>query len=472
MRTIVILFFALLSSFASAQSLEQNVYSVIDSFNVNEFNSRTQIALAVYDLQKDSLLFATNEKLLLHPGSNQKILTTAAALLFLNEEYEFTTGLYYDGEISGSVLKGNLYLKGGLDPDLRKEELELFLDEIKDKGIETIEGNIYADVSLMDDNFWGQGWMWDDDPWSDFPYFTALNINDDCVKIVIAPTAIGKKASVKIYPPSLFYTFENNLITHTLESHYTVMRNWKNRSNHFAISGSINVSEEPDTMFLNLTNTNYYAVTLMKEILYREEIITLGITDTSVTPEDAVLLGEIKRTLGEVIINLNKNSDNLSAEMVLRALSSLNMKSRYSAKGGIYWVDSLITLAGFNPKNYRIVDGSGVSHYNLVTVELIIGILKYFYKEKPKLFDLLYNSFPVAGVDGTLKRRMKSGYAFGNVKAKTGTLSGVSALSGFVKNKSGGELAFSIFVQNFVGSTRRARNLQDRICEILAGSEL
>ena len=119
---------------------------------------------------------------------------------------------------------------------------------------------------------------------------------------------------------------------------------------------------------------------------------------------------------------------------------------------------------------YRLADGSGVSHYNLVSAELLLGVLKYFYYEEPDLYETLYESFPIAGIDGSLKNRMEKTKAENNVHAKTGTLSGVSSLSGYVKNKRGNMIAFSILVQNYNDSSKQAREFIDAVCEILAES--
>jgi D-alanyl-D-alanine carboxypeptidase/D-alanyl-D-alanine-endopeptidase (penicillin-binding protein 4) len=124
-----------------------------------------------------------------------------------------------------------------------------------------------------------------------------------------------------------------------------------------------------------------------------------------------------------------------------------------------------------NPRNYRIVDGSGVSHYNLVSTELLNAVLKYFYLHQTELYKTLSQSFPLAGVDGTLKRRMKNTLAENNVRAKTGTISGVSSLSGYVTTKSKHQLSFSLMIQNHVRKTYRAVYFLDKICSLLAELE-
>ena len=142
-----------------------------------------------------------------------------------------------------------------------------------------------------------------------------------------------------------------------------------------------------------------------------------------------------------------------------------------TANDGLTAVKRLIDSIGFNSNEYSIADGSGVSHYNLGSAELILKILKYFYYERKDLFSLFYNSLAIAGVDGTLKNRMKDTSAQNNVHAKTGTLNGVSNLSGYVTARNGHLLAFSIMIQNYVDESSEARSFQNKICELLAEFE-
>ncbi len=467
MKKFAFIFIVLLTSLVNGQS---STYpgAKIDSLLNDKFFDSTLLSMEVYNSELDSTLFAINNNLLLHPASNMKILTSAAALYFLGFNYKFVTTLYLSGVIKGETLKGNIYLKGGFDPDFTSDDLERFVTAIENLGIKYIQGNIYADVSAMDSLFWGNGWMWNDDPYADFPYMTPMNINDDCVNIIVKPTNIGRKAVVNILPHSLFYTFDNQIITTSDSSNFRGTRDWIKRKNHFVFTGFINVNAEPDTFKLNLVNTNLYAATLLKEALYRDGVNCFGIVDTQSVPKRARLIGQFERPLTEVLKNMNKISDNLSAEMTLRALGLKYFGPPSGAKKGIKMVDSLISVCGLNPSDYRIVDGSGVSHYNLITTHLIVSVLKYLKNKKPALFEFLTGTFPLAGVDGTLKHRMKHGAAYNNVKAKTGTLSGVSTLSGILVNSKKQKIIFSIFIQNYNGSSKRARKFQDEICNLLA----
>ena len=168
---------------------------------------------------------------------------------------------------------------------------------------------------------------------------------------------------------------------------------------------------------------------------------------------------------------MNKTSDNLDAEMLLYAIAFADSGAPAMADDGLAAVKRFIETLGFNSDDYYLADGSGVSHYNLVSAELLSEFLKNIYYERKDLFDLFYNSLAIAGVDGTLKNRMRGTLAEGNVHAKTGTIKGVSNLSGYVTSKNGHLLAFSILIQNFVEEYSKARSFQDKICELLAEYE-
>lgn len=436
------------------------------------FFSRCQIGVDAYNISKKEIVFRHNEKLLFRPASNMKIVTTATALCVLGPEYNFTTQIKYDGEINDGVLNGNLYFLGGFDPDFTSADLDTMIMKLKDEGINKIVGNINVDVSNMDSLDWGLGWMWDDEPSYDFPHMTPLPINNASLQVAISPSKIGEKAILKTIPESDYFKYVNNIYTVDNDTSDLILsRDWINNSDSLIFEGGLFVESEPDTLTINFKNTNQYFLTLAKETLAKNRIKFDGKCGVKIAPVEAKTIVTKQRSFGKVIVNLNKTSDNLSAEMTLRALAFNRFGKYASAEKGIKLIDSLIVEVGLNPDDYRIVDGSGVSHYNLVSVELLNEILRYMQQYHAKLFNVLYESFPIAGVDGTLDTRMMEGRAYNNVHAKTGTLSGVSSLSGYLTSKSGDLISFSINIQNFVGSAKTARYFQDKICEILSNME-
>ena len=468
---LLILLLFIIQACASFQPTPKTFQNGIDSLFSSDFFNSTQAGISVYDLTENKPLFRHNEKLLLRPASNEKILTTGAAYLFLGTNYNFKTSAYYTGEIKDSVCTGDIYITGGFDPDFTSNDLDSLVKKIKDSGIKEIRGNLYADVSTMDSLFWGDGWMWNDDPESYAAYLTPLNINKNCIKVVSEPNEIGKPAKISLIPQTNFFTIKNYSATiDNGAKNLTVSRDWINRNNTIIVRGLIPKSVKRDTTTLNVFNPTFYFLNLMKEGFERNQISFKGKVDTLTLQRDAEKFFSIERNINPVIVHTNKVSDNLSAEMLLRAIALKLFNKPATAKKGITLVDSLITLAGMNPKNYLIVDGSGLSSYNLLSAELITEVLKYFYFKQPELFSKLYNSFPISGFDGTLSGRMKQGVAYKHVHGKTGSLSGVSNLSGYLESKNGHLIAFSILIQNFVGDAKQAREFQDKLCEIISKS--
>ncbi len=463
----LLLIFLLNYHFAFSQN-EELLKLNIDKLLSDNFFETTLAAVDIYDLTAQQILYQKNNKMLLHPASNMKILTTAAALLFLGPDYKFQTKLYYTGEIVNQTLYGDLYIKGGCDPDFTSQDIDSLVYAINSVGIKEISGNIYGDVSMIDSLFWGSGWMWDDDPSTDEPYLTALNINDNAISVLAERTNPGKLIKVSILPETKYVQIDNKAISvdSGISNTLKVTRDWLYRKNTIIIKGALNREKELNRV--NVFKPELYFLTLFQESLNKLGIKSEGEKSFSSVPSFAVPLYTFERTFDSVIVNLNKTSDNLSAEMTLRALGAKYNKLPSTAEDGIKMIDSMIVLAGLDPTVYRLVDGSGVSHYNLISAELLIGILKYFYYQHPELYEILYNSFPAAGVDGTLRNRMKNTKAEKNVHAKTGTLSGVSCLSGYVTAANGNQIAFSLLIQNHVRNTAAAVAFQNEVCRLLA----
>lgn len=444
-------------------SLEKQINRIISP----EFSQKTQISIDVYNLTLDKPLYSKNEKLLLRPASTIKILTSAAAYLFI-DGYKFQTSVYHDGEIEDSVCYGSLYIYGGCDPEFNIKDLDSLTKEIKNYGIKEIRGNIYADTSFMDSEIWGEGWMWDDDPQPFAAYFSPLNINRNVIRVTAKPGENGKPAIIEFNPPTDFFEVINSSKTiPSGKSNLKMTRDWFNRKNVIKVRGNISTASRPLNQTFSIFDPASYFLSVLKESISRNGIDFKGETHFINLPYEVEEIFTFERDIDSVIVNVNKKSDNLAAEMVLRALAYNYLAKPASAKNGIKLLDSLITLSGMNPEEYRIVDGSGLSFYNLLSAEVVTSVLKYIYYNEEEIFVKLYNSFPISGYDGTLKNRMRNSSIYRKVRGKTGSLSGVSALSGYIHNKNNELVTFSVLIQNFKNGAKAARDLQDKICEII-----
>ncbi len=468
MKKILILIFV--SSILIFSQDKQILITRIDSLLNDDYFKSTDIAIEAYDLTTRDSLYQHHSNMLMHPASNMKVLTTAAGLVFLGPKYNFATSLYYTGFIADSIIYGDLYAVGGLDPDFTTKDLDSMVVLLKNLGVKEIFGNIYGDVSMCDSLFWGNGWMWDDDPSTDAPYMTALNINTNAIQVKV--NYRNNIPEVTLIPDTKYVDVKFISYTGDTDNNKPVIidRDWINRKNTILIKRdtTINIPDDYETSeTVNVWQPEFYFLTLLKESLIRHGIEFNGIKQIKTLPQNSIKACSHQWEYDSVIVNLNKVSYNLGAEMTLRAMGEKYFGKPASAKKGLKLIDSLITLCKLDPKIYRIVDGSGVSHYNLVTAHLLLSVLKYMYYQYPDLYKILYYSFPIGGADGTLDTRMFDTSAQNNVHAKTGSLSGVSTLSGYLTAKNGHEIVFSIMEQNFVGTAKPARDYQDKICEIL-----
>jgi len=469
-KTILILIFFSFNHLA--QSGLTKLQNELDKIVNDNFFEQSQIAIEIFDLTESTSLYSHNNKLLLLPASNMKLLTSAAGLVFLGPDYEFTTTLYYNGVAEGVTLYGDLYIVGGLDPELTSNDLDSLVKAVKSLGIRFITENIYADISIKDSLYWGRGWMWDDHPDPGAPLLSALNINNNAIEVFVTGNKVGLPGIVSLKPETKYVKIENHseTVPSTVPGNLTITRDWINDKNTIFIEGEVRLGEVIDTSAhsnkLNLLNPEKYFLMLFKEHLEKEKIYSYGELEIKTLPDGSIYLAEINRSLAKVLNNLNKESDNLSGEMLLYALALKDSAAPAIAKNGIEIIKNLIDSVGLDPNDYLLADGSGVSRYNLVSAELLIELLKYMYKHSE--FYPYYNSLSVAGVDGTLEERMKNTVAEGNVHAKTGTLAGVSSLSGYVSARNGNLITFAIMMQNFVEKISVARRFQDKICELLA----
>jgi len=455
----------------------RDLVSDIDKIINEPFFDKTLIAIDIFDLTDSVSLFQKNEKLLLRPASNMKLLTSAAALMNLGEYYSFRTDLYHTGAIDGETLYGDIFVVGGFDPDFTTSDLDSLVKVIKSLGIKNIAGGIYGDISKKDSMYWGKGWMWDDDPEPSAPYLSALNINDNSIEVFVEGSKIGLPAVVSLVPKTDFVDVENKTVTvdSANDNDLLITRDWVNKKNTILVNGKVsnaelNISSENKSK-VNLLYPERYFLTLFKEHLGQGGIKIAKPIETKRLEENSVYLASIYRSIDTVLAVVNKDSDNLSAEMLIYAMAYNDSGAPATADDGLAAVKRFIDSIGSISDDYSIADGSGVSHYNLVSAELILKILKYFYYERKDLFPFFYNSLAIAGVDGTLRNRMKNTSAQNNVHAKTGTLNGVSNLSGYVTAKNSHLLAFSIMIQNFVEDYSKARSFQNKICELLAEYE-
>lgn len=443
---------------------QNNISTEIDKYIKQYLPSSSEVGIAVYNLSKDQLIYEHNANKLARPASTLKLLTAITALEYHVQPLE--TSLWYNGVIKENVLYGDLYVVGGLNPEFGEVELDEFISQIKKLSVSCIKGNIYGDISLKDSLYWGEGWAWDDNPSSYQPYISPLTYNKGKVTIESRPYNPGQKAQVIAKPKSSYYSIENKTVSKDPKAgKLEVTRNWLENQNNIMISGNVDRFRVKEVNVYN--STNFFLHTFYEKMM-QNGITIDGYYDVLEFEEgkETQLIYKNIITIPEIIKPMLKESDNLNAESLLINIGKLNKGKHISAKDGLTYVDSLVLKLGDNPCNYQIADGSGLSPYNLISANLLLNLLKYTYQKK-SIFNVIYPSMPVAGIDGTLAYRMKNTSAYKKVKAKTGTITAASSLAGFTENSKGEIIAFAILNQNILKSSQ-ARRFQDVVCSLLS----
>ena len=443
---------------------QNNISTEIDKYIKQYLPSSSEVGIAIYNLSKDQLIYEHNANKLARPASTLKLLTAITALEYHVQPLE--TSLWYNGVIKENVLYGDLYVVGGLNPEFGEVELDEFISQIKKLSVSCIKGNIYGDISLKDSLYWGEGWAWDDNPSSYQPYISPLTYNKGKVTIESRPYNPGQKAQVIAKPKSSYYSIENKTVSKDPKAgKLEVTRNWLENQNNIMISGNVDRFRVKEVNVYN--STNFFLHTFYEKMM-QNGITIDGYYDVLEFEEgkETQLIYKNIITIPEIIKPMLKESDNLNAESLLINIGKLNKGKHISAKDGLTYVDSLVLKLGDNPCNYQIADGSGLSPYNLISANLLLNLLKYTYQKK-SIFNVIYPSMPVAGIDGTLAYRMKNTSAYKKVKAKTGTITAASSLAGFTENSKGEIIAFAILNQNILKSSQ-ARRFQDVVCSLLS----
>jgi len=439
------------------------------------------IGIVIKSLRNGEVLYTMNENKLFVPASNMKLFTTAAALEILGSKYRFNTNIYVNGEISYSTIYGDLVIKGGGDPTFsgRFYEGNIFkvfdnwVDSLIDLGITNIRGNIVGDDNFFDDRKYGIGWSRDYESYWYAAPSGALSFNDNCVDITIFYNKSLDSVIVRHSPEIRGINVINEIIPVSPGEASTNIDIFREpNTNKIKVFGTFSRTSDTLKTYASVSNPTYYFLNVLKNRIESRGIKVLGYAvdiddyNKSIDYDNALYLFTYSSPfLYEVIKVINKGSQNFYAEQLLKVLGA-EKKGLGSIENGVDVCESWYSLVGLNPEHILMYDGSGLSHLNKVTPGQIINLLEVMYKSKN--FPFFLNSLPIAGIDGTLSRRMKNSVAENRVRAKTGFISFARNLSGYAKTQDNEDIAFAILVNNFNVPVKLVENLQDNICNLIA----
>ncbi len=449
----------------------------------------------VVNAETGAVLYARNASKNFVPASNAKLYTTAAALDQLGPDFRFETRLFADGPVEEGVLRGNLVVQGAGDPSLggyeqRRDPAAVFrawADSLKAAGISFVEGDVVGDDDVLSDTPLGAGWSWDDEPYYYAAESGGLVFNQNAVEFWIEGQAPGAPAQVRWEPFNTGYIEVTNA-TRTSDWGTSIEEDYaRARGTNAIYLGTRVPAGRTERETLTITNGTLYFAHVLREALLRRGIGVDGrAVDVDEMPLKPAYDERFRRLatytsppLSEIAASLQKESLNLYAEQLLRTLGARRPVPESaledediepgSAEMGAAAAQHTFAAAGVDTSALRLADGSGLSRMNLVSPESTVALLRYMRGHPDAAVrEAFVEALPVGGVDGTLQRRFQRGAARGNVRAKTGTLTSASALSGYVTTAAGTPLAFALFCNHYTARTSRVRQAQDVVVQALA----
>jgi D-alanyl-D-alanine carboxypeptidase/D-alanyl-D-alanine-endopeptidase (penicillin-binding protein 4) len=470
----------------------------------------------VVSLQTGKTLFEHNAGKLLKPASNAKLYTAALALDRLGPDYRIKTSLYAAARPDElGTLKSDLSVYGRGDPSFAarfnngdyEKSLQPLVEALKAAGLKRIEGDLVGDATCFRGPPHGSGWTWDDLQYYYGAEVSALTAEDNVLDLVFSPgKRPGDPCDIAVKPDTRFVTFINNTKTVAKGGRRSIVIHRPLGANGVLVTGQMPLEDSPQTDAVAVHDPALFFVVLLKEALVRNGIAVTGAaratrwTDPSSTGADATRLLELasveSRSLREILGKMMKPSQNLYAQLLLLqagaasepeplatsdpgklAGSQLSHSSnatpnraslyqRTSEEMGMTEMRKFLKEARIPVQEVQLEEGSGLSRSCLLTPNATVELLKFMHHHRHAA--IFRESLPVAGVDGTLRNRMKKTQAEGNLRAKTGHIRYVDTLSGYVTTANGEPLAFSIMLNNYFNPNGTGREEVDALAVLLA----
>ena len=445
-----------------------------DSLLADSLLEGANCGVYIVELDSGREVYSRNHESLLTPASVNKLFVAAAALKALGINHRFRTAVCGDTlRMAQGVLKGNLYLKGYGNPDLSKSDLEALAFRLRASGLRWVTGNLVADPSHFDTTSFGYGWMWDEGPYAYNAPISALSLNGNTFELGVRPgPAKGSPVRAEFRLPSSYLALENKATTTKAGARGRLKadREPGPKGDKVKLSGTMPLDGGVDYLVRTVTRPALYCGTVFREVLSASGIVVSGPVAVGAAPEGLPeLTWHLSPPLYQIVRLMNKDSDNFTAEMIYRQLESAarppegdSLPSEELSAMTTSRLMEVLKKMGFGEADLRMVDGSGLSRYNLCSPEQLVRVLKLVYQD-PALRPELLASLPVSGTDGTMYRRLAQEEYRGLVRAKTGTLTGVSSLAGFAFSPGGRSYCFAIMANNYTSRAAAVRAVQDSL---------
>lgn len=418
--------------------------------------SRTHWGVLVQNQDSPQTLYSRNASKYFTPASVTKLMTTAAALQALSPNYRIRTSVVENGN-------GVVQVVGRGDPSLKSEQLEVLAKQLRQKGVRRINKLIANDAYFKGEAV-EPSWMWEDIQYYYGAPVNSLMLNENAAVIRLYPQRVGRRLLLKWDNPldASGWKVVNQTVTARkgTKKYIEVKRDLKGQTLY--LTGQLAEGSNPDVTAIAVFNPIQNFLTHFRQSLKKQGISVAGAYRGTSKTSGRELAAVQSPPLSELIAETNINSNNLYAEALLKALATKTSQRNQSTAGtGLKVMKSTLSQIGVDPNSYRLVDGSGLSRKDLISPQALVQTLQGM--AKSPYASVFRASLPVAGKNGTLKYRFKDMAPQGLVQAKTGTMTGVITLAGYVNAPNYGPMVFSIMVNQTEQPIRTVRSAIDEI---------
>lgn len=434
---------------------------------------RAAWGIVVESLDRNERLFELNSRALFVPASTAKLIALAGAVDAVGWDFRYETRVRGTGPIVDGVLQGNLVVVGAGDPSIGGRggmDLTPIVEAVARAGVRRIDGAIIGDDDSIDEPRPQLAWAWDDLGYATGALFGALNLGENRMQVVVSPGSTEGERTVVLQPYSWGRPIRNLSITGAPQSMPLIWPEQRPGEPFLTIAGSIPAGAAPMRMFVSVGNPTLWFARALRQTLMEKGIEVAGdaadIDDIAPPTErgGAELYVHRSPTLAELAQPMIKDSINLFGEAALRLNTAPGVFPTNDA--ALAGLRQRLAAWGVADGAWQIVDGSGLSRRNTVAPEVLVAVLQRMYDASGG--SPWMTALPVAGRDGTLAERMRGTAAEGNVRAKTGTMTNIRTLAGYVRTRDGEMLVFAIMANNFEGAGSVAVEAIDRIAVRLA----
>ena len=454
----------------SLQQLQRDITAATTGPGVQ----RAAWGIVVESLDRGDRLFELNPRNLLVPASVAKLVSLATAVDAVGWDYRYETTLQATGPIVDGVLDGDLVIVGSGDPAVGGrggDDIGVLVAALKARGIRRINGRIVGDDDAFEDPRPGLAWAWDDLGYTFGSLYGALNLAENRMAVTIAPgESEGRPTTITVEPQAAYRPLANRSVTGPRGSMPFVWPEQRPGESFLTLAGSIPVGATAATLNVSSGNPTFWFASVLRNRLLRDGVEVTGeafdVDDVLPPPDRAsarAIYTHRSHPLSEIAQPMLKESINLYGEAVLRLNAAKAPRTNDAALEGM---NQRLEKWGITRDGWQLIDGSGLSRRDVVAPDTLVAVLRRMHD--PSGMSPWMTALPVAGRDGTLDGRMKGTAAENNVRAKSGTMSNIRALAGYVRTREGEPLAFAIMVDNFEGTGAQALAAMDAIAVRLA----